>query len=476
MRPHLRALAAQLQKSRTAEVVVLLAIIVLATVLRLYKLGTWSYWIDEIFTINRALRHVNLRTLLAEWWHPSLSLIATAGSLHFFGVSEWSARLVAALVGIVTIPVLYVPIKRLFGPAVALIASLLLAVSPWHVEWSQNARFYTGLLLLYFLSAYSFFLALERDRPRYLLLSGILLVLAIGERFLAVFLVPVVLTYVLSLALLPIEKPTGLRARNVVLILVPAIVFGLGEIIRLITTGNTYLMGAVDLIYSAPIDDPFRLASFIAFDIGLPVITLALCSGIYLLRQKSRASLFVLLNALVPVGLLLLVNPFYFTQDRYVFMVLPFWLILAGFAVRKLLTQANDSGRIFAIGVLILLLADAAGDNLLYYHVNNGNRHDWKRAFALVREQSQPDDQYVSWYTQFGPYYLNREIIPWADLDPNDVRDAGKRFWFILDEDTVWGNETMKPWIERNARLIDVLYLRRQRDNHLRIYLYDPNR
>ena len=170
----------------------LAAITLLAIVLRFYKLGEWSFWIDEIFTVRRVQAHINVETIIDQWWQPSLSLILTGGVLHVLGVSEWSARLVSAVIGIISIPVLYFPIKRLFGPGVGLVAALLLAVSPWHLYWSQNARFCTSLMLLYSLAFFAFFFGIERDRPRYILVFLLLLFLAQGERLIALLLVPVV--------------------------------------------------------------------------------------------------------------------------------------------------------------------------------------------------------------------------------------------------------------------------------------------
>lgn len=470
----LRRRFSQFEDSRKLEALVLGVIVIVATILRFYRLGAWSFWIDEIFTLNRAAQHVNLETIIAQWWHPSISLILTAGAVEIFGISEWSARLVPAVIGIITIPIFYLCVRRLFGAVVALIAALLLAVSPWHLEWSQNARYYSAMLLFYFLAAYTFYLAIERDRPRYLALSAVLLVLAIGERFIAVFFVPVIFIYLLVLTLLPIEKPAGFRTRNIALILSPGIIFGVIEIVRLLTTGSTYLTGAVALKYSLPIDDPFRLATFIAFDIGIPVMCLAFFSGAYLVYHKSNAGLFVLVNALVPVALLVLISPFYFAKDRYVFMVLPFWLILAAVGVQEVFQQVNASRQILVVGILALLVADAAGDNLLYYQINHGNRHDWRTAFTLVQEQSLPDDRVVSWWTEFGPYYLDRKIISWEIVDRAFVEESGNRFWFVLDEETIWGNGSMKLWIEKHAELVDVIYLRRPMDVQLLIYLYDP--
>ena len=81
----------------------------------------------------------------------------------WLGVNEWNARLIPALLGVVSLPLLYFPIKKMFNPLVSLVAVLLLAFSPWHLYWSQNARFYVALLLFYTLALFLFYLGLEED-------------------------------------------------------------------------------------------------------------------------------------------------------------------------------------------------------------------------------------------------------------------------------------------------------------------------
>ena len=140
------------------------------------------------------------------------------GKAFYWGTSEWSARLVPALVGIISIPILFFPIRKMFGSGVALLCSLFLAIAPWHLYWSQNARFYTTLLLFYTLALFLVYFALEEDKPWYIVFAFILFGLAVQERLFSVLLVPVVGLYLIALWLLPIEKPAGFRARNILLI------------------------------------------------------------------------------------------------------------------------------------------------------------------------------------------------------------------------------------------------------------------
>ena len=44
----------------------LLLITLLAAALRFYKLGEWSFWIDEIYTINHATAHFSTPELILD--------------------------------------------------------------------------------------------------------------------------------------------------------------------------------------------------------------------------------------------------------------------------------------------------------------------------------------------------------------------------------------------------------------------------
>jgi mannosyltransferase len=180
----------------------LLAAITLgAFVLRFYKLGEWSFWIDEIFTIDRAKEIGPLNRL------PSVSLITTSSVLRTIGINEWSARLAPALIGILTIPILYFPIKKLFGQTTALLAILFLAISPWHIYWSQNARFYTALLIFYCLGLFLYYLGTELDNIWYVILAVFLFVLAERERnLLAMFYLPILFSFLALVRLFRLEK------------------------------------------------------------------------------------------------------------------------------------------------------------------------------------------------------------------------------------------------------------------------------
>lgn len=471
---------AELEYKPRYEYLALGLITLLAAFLRFYKLGEWSFWIDEIYTIRHAKAHFSSLELIIRNIPPNrnwipLSVILTAGTLNALGTSEWSARLVSATIGVISVPVLYLPVRRLFSPGVALITALLLAVSPWHIYWSQNARFLTSLMLLYSLALFALFFGLERDRPGYILLSIVLFYLAASERLYAAFLVPVVVGYVLFLRLFRFKTPPGLRARNLLLLTLPIIAAGIVEVYSLITGGVSRFFG--DFIFLGnSIENPFAQGTFIVFEIGIPLVTLSAFTGLYLLLQKSRAGLLLSLGAAIPFAMVVLATPFMFTEERFALVTLPFWLVLGATGVKEMFSQTAHRGKLLVAGVLILLLADAAGANLMYYRVNNGNRRDYKGAFALVRERSREDDIIVSTWPELGAYYLHQETIPWRDIDLDTVVQSGERVWFVIVPDMAWywKNPDAYWWVVENGELVEVRYLRRLDDASLFIYLYDP--
>ena len=125
----------------------LVAILVVATVLRLHRLGT-ELWLDEI---DSFARYISLRatqivsTYDTQNQHPLYSLLARAAYVSF-GHAEWAIRLPAVAFGVASLWATSAFARRYASRAETLLAVLLLAVSYHHVWFSQNARGYTAIL------------------------------------------------------------------------------------------------------------------------------------------------------------------------------------------------------------------------------------------------------------------------------------------------------------------------------------------
>jgi mannosyltransferase len=463
-------LEAELAGIRVYQYVLLTAITVLASILRWYRLGDWSFWVDEANTVRKALD-------LASYDLASrpISLTLIHAVLSVWGVNEWNSRLVPALIGMASIPILYFPVRKLVGPGVALVSVLLLAVSPWHLYWSQNARFYSSLLLFYTLGLFTFYFGLEEDRPRYLLASLVLFGLAFWEREIAILFVPVVLAYLVLLRILPMEKPRGLHWRNL------ALFFGLGAFLGLIAVAP-YLrqpsqwvqaFGWIGYVSS----NPFRIFSGVAFYIRLSAMCMATAGMIHLWSQRHRAALLLGLGAWIPLLVIVLLSPFFYTAGRYALISLPSWLILASVAAVELIRHISRSARILAIGVLLFLWLDPISEDVLYYTYQNGNRENWKEAFQLVRQKKQPGDFIISRHRRLGDYYMQESTLGFEQIDLSSIERSKVRIWFVEDANGKVKFPQVHHWIQENTRLIsdfgtDVSI--RGRSYQVRVFLYDP--
>lgn len=435
------------------------AITLLALGLRFFRLGEWSFWIDEIYTINRSLQELSLLTPL------SLRLISL--TFDFFPVSEWSARLAPAIIGVITIPILFFPIRRVFNLQIAFVSVLLIAVSTVHLFWSQNARYYIALMLFYNLALFLFYLWIESDKLLYLVLTFLFLGLALLERLVALYILPVMGVYLVLIILMKFEKPKGFRLRNLFLFLVPILIGGLILFIPEITNFRTRF-----LVHSS---NPFRLLSAVVFDLGLPVFIVAFLGGYYSFKEKDRAGLLMITSAVVPLAILLVLAPFSFVNSRYFFATLPSWIILAAIVIVKLFENGQFYAKSVSIILLLILITDSISQDVLYYGYQNGNRADWKGAYHLVGQSAVEGDMIVSSRSEIGRYYLGRNVVPSQAIVPENIINEKRTAWFVLDNQTGNVPQKLQTWLNEHASLKSVRDVSLPgKTFEMRVFLYQP--
>jgi hypothetical protein len=147
---------------------------------------------------------------------------------------------------------------------------------------------------------------------------------------------------------------------------------------------------------------------------------------------------------------------------------------LGAVATKEICCRLQNQGKIIAIGILILLLADAASAHLVYFQINHGNRPEWKSALTYVQARREPDDIVVSSVANVSSYYLNEEVMWLNEIDPKSITTSNKNYWFVIDSENGWWATPQKEWVEDHGQLIQVWYLRTKEDMHLRVYYFDP--
>lgn len=188
----------------------LVAITILAAVLRLSTLGEQSFWYDEAFTPVHVLRPGLIATL-HNFVHsentPPLWYVLEWAVSRVLGTGVVALRLLSALAGIATVPVAWLIGRELQGPSThraAIATATLVAVNPLFVWYSQEARAYGLFVLTASLALLCFLRALHDRSTRRLAEFAICASLALLSHYFAVFLlIPMVLWLVWSAA------PTG---------------------------------------------------------------------------------------------------------------------------------------------------------------------------------------------------------------------------------------------------------------------------
>jgi hypothetical protein len=145
---------------RSTTILILITLTVLAASIRAPELGKWGLAVDEYY-FSRSVSFI-LEKGIPEFPDGGyytrgigLQYLAAVPAL-IFEDWEFAVRLVPFIFGVLTIPLFYL-ISRLFLPnPAAILCTIILLLSSWHIEFSRFARMYTAfqfafLVFLYFL-------------------------------------------------------------------------------------------------------------------------------------------------------------------------------------------------------------------------------------------------------------------------------------------------------------------------------------
>lgn len=132
-----------------AEIFLVAAAAIAATLVRLQSLGSSLPWVDEAYSVHLArLEFPQLLERLLLESTPPLYYALLGGWIRVFGESPSALRSLSVLFGLLGVWCVGRVTLRHVSRRAALIAVWLLALSPLHVYYSQEARMYALLALL----------------------------------------------------------------------------------------------------------------------------------------------------------------------------------------------------------------------------------------------------------------------------------------------------------------------------------------
>ena len=134
-----------------------LVVVALGLALRLAGLGAKSLWLDEAFGARLAALDLPQLLVAARAYFGGLAYYL---QLHawsrLLGRGEATLRLLSVLPSVLGLPLLYLIARRILGQREALVATLLLALSPLDIWYAQEARMYAQTTFLGLLCVYAY--------------------------------------------------------------------------------------------------------------------------------------------------------------------------------------------------------------------------------------------------------------------------------------------------------------------------------
>ena len=358
--------------------------------LRLFHLGTKSLWVDEGATVT--LARMAWPHFAQLWWSAEASFqgaffLLMRAWLHL-GQSEAWVRLPAAIFGIASIPLIYLVARKLVGLRAALASAAILAFSPTHVYYSQEARSYTMTILLLLVSTWFFVRAVEQNRERYWILWTVFSVLAVYSHYFAA------LVMVAQACSMFFHRKPAPWAR--------LIIHGL-VILAIAAPGLTYIFRVPPqaIVFTwMPKPTPKQLLHLALFLGGggekFVLSTILWIAGAIAIRRERKSEaisgsfwdgMLVVSWAVVPVVLTALVSLRHpvFVQ-RYMIFSLPATVMLAGRGMTALSKRHLGSW-------LVVALCVTSSVNIV--SVYRKPREDWRNATNVILASAQPGDAVV---------------------------------------------------------------------------------
>lgn len=451
----------------------LFPILLVAMLLRFYHLGTWSFWVDEVLTVLDAKRFS-----MEHFRINSIPYLAVNLSMSIAGADEWGARLIPCIVGIVSIPLVFMIGRSIFNQRVGIFASTFVAFSSWHLLWSQNARHYIFTFFFGALAAWAFFLAIERNRLRYLAVSLGATILLILCHMPSGLIVPAFAGYLGGFWRGKIfrEQPAGLRLRNLIIFFLPLAAPLLLLVLPSIRDALFSGWGLNEWARS-----PFYILFTVVHGLSVPIAVAAFFTA--LTRPMNRGVWFLICYAGIPLILLLIASQLFNVAGYYLFFTAPAYFLLAAIGCDRIWAAKHNPIMLRCIlpGVIIITMLSQV---YIYFHVENGGRAKWREAFTAIQSDVRAGDLVVASIPQVGEYYLRERettalegVMEDIDRFEQGWKSNGQRVWFVLDAaalNVLDASEEFRRWVRRRSRLISTHPVSaRAKNRTINVYLAD---
>ena len=179
------------QTSQRVTIAILLAAAVAALILGGLNLGVPNLWHDElvhVFVAESILETGKAQLPSGVPYHNGTTMnLLIAFAMQLFGNSEAAVRVPSLVFAMLNVFLIYAVVRPLLGRTTALVAACALALSPWTVAWSREARFYSLQQSLYLATVIACWHLIQKRDSRKIFAFGLAALSAYGLGILTSF-------------------------------------------------------------------------------------------------------------------------------------------------------------------------------------------------------------------------------------------------------------------------------------------------
>jgi 4-amino-4-deoxy-L-arabinose transferase-like glycosyltransferase len=155
------------------HILLLCVTLLVGAALRLYNLGTESFWLDEVTMLTVAGGSLASIVDAAIGGRPPTFVFLAHFWMGLFGASEQATRMLTAVISIASLGLMYFVGRKLFNKEVALLSLVMMAISERQIYHAQNFRYYSLFVLMALLSFLFLHYVVETKRARYFVLYAL---------------------------------------------------------------------------------------------------------------------------------------------------------------------------------------------------------------------------------------------------------------------------------------------------------------
>lgn len=359
--------------------------------LRFYHLGFNSLWLDEAAThtfAQKSFLGIWQLTFIEGEFNPPI-FYWLEHIILFLGDNEVVLRFIPALAGVLTIPIFYLIGMEFKDKNTGLFLAALLSFSPFHVYYSQEARCYTLLLLIFSIAFLYYLKTLKSANIRNWIFFGVFSSLTFWIHFYA--LVPIGLLYFHSLIINSKKMKENIKNINYIgfsiflffLLSLPLILKAINLFFVRTSSAPTWGMKGINSITSTLIEFSGNNK------IVASMFFLLFCIGIILTINKNiNKSLLLLLLMFLSLLISYVLSTKMPMAPRYLIYLLPIYFLGIASFYEELYSIIKNRKIIYFLMMFMIII------NLPYFshYYSSLQKDDWRGFSEILAKETHEND------------------------------------------------------------------------------------